>query len=88
MLTRGLAIELAPAIRVVSVAPGVIATERNVEAQAMAPEVPLRRPGEPEEVADLVAYLVSDAARYVTGSSFLIDGGMAQQVVERPAGES
>ena len=87
MLTRSLAIELAPQVRVVSVAPGVIATERNIEAQELAPEVPLRRPGEPEEVADLVAFAVSDSARYVTGASLLIDGGMAQQVVEPPAGE-
>jgi NAD(P)-dependent dehydrogenase (short-subunit alcohol dehydrogenase family) len=87
MLTRGLAIELAPRVRVVSVAPGVIATERNVEAQELAPEVPLGRPGEPEEVADFVAYVVSDSARYVTGSSLLIDGGLAQHAVERPAGE-
>jgi NAD(P)-dependent dehydrogenase (short-subunit alcohol dehydrogenase family) len=85
MLTRGLAIELAPTIRVVAVAPGVIATERNVEANALASEVPLGRPGEPGEVAELVAWVVSDSARYVTGTSILIDGGMAQQVVDRPA---
>ena len=86
MLTRGLAIELAPTIRVVSVAPGVIATERNVEAKELGSEVPLGRPGEPGEVAELVAWVVSDSARYVTGTSILIDGGMAQQVVDRPAG--
>jgi NAD(P)-dependent dehydrogenase (short-subunit alcohol dehydrogenase family) len=86
MLTRSLAVELAPQVRVVAVAPGAIATERNKEAQALVPEIPLGRPGEPGEVADLVAWLVSDEARYVTGASFLIDGGLAQQVVERPAG--
>jgi 3-oxoacyl-[acyl-carrier protein] reductase len=86
MLTRGLAIELAPKIRVVSVAPGVIATERNVEAQELGSEAPLGRPGQPAEVAELVAWVVSDAARYVTGTSILIDGGMAQKVVDRPAG--
>lgn len=86
MLTRGLAIELAPKIRVVSVAPGVIATERNVEAKELGSEVPLGRPGEPGEVAELVAWVVSDSARYVTGTSILLDGGMAQRVVERPAG--
>jgi glucose 1-dehydrogenase len=86
MLTRGLALELAPAIRVVAVAPGAIATERNKEADALSAEIPLGRPGEPDEVAGLVAWLVSDEARYVTGESILIDGGLAQQVVEKPAG--
>jgi NAD(P)-dependent dehydrogenase (short-subunit alcohol dehydrogenase family) len=85
MLTRGLALELAPRVRVVAVAPGVIATERNEEADELASEVPLGRAGEPEEVAELVAWLASDSARYVTGTSVLIDGGMALEVVERPA---
>jgi 3-oxoacyl-[acyl-carrier protein] reductase len=88
MLTRSFAIELAPQIRVISVAPGAIATERNVEAQALAHVIPLGRPGEPEEVAGLVSWLVSDEARYVTGASYLFDGGLAQQSVEPPAGAS
>jgi NAD(P)-dependent dehydrogenase (short-subunit alcohol dehydrogenase family) len=85
MMTRSLALELAPKVRVVAVAPGAIATERNVEASELHPEIPLGRPGTTDEVAAAVAWLVSDEASYVTGASFLIDGGMAQQVVERPA---
>jgi NAD(P)-dependent dehydrogenase (short-subunit alcohol dehydrogenase family) len=86
MLTRSLALELAPKIRVVAVAPGAIATERNEEADGLTPEVPLGRPGKPEEVAALVAWLCSDEAGYVTGTSVLIDGGLTSQVVDRPAG--
>jgi glucose 1-dehydrogenase len=87
MMTRGLSLELAPfGIRVNAVAPGVIATPRNKEdAQELNPEVPLGRPGEPEEVANLVAWLASDEAAYVTGSSYVMDGGMIQQVVKEPA---
>lgn len=82
MMTRSLALELAPAIRVVSVAPGAIDVERNRrDAQALGPEIPLQRSGTPEEVAALVAWLASDEARYVTGASYLVDGGLAQQVV-------
>jgi NAD(P)-dependent dehydrogenase (short-subunit alcohol dehydrogenase family) len=87
MLSRALALELADRnIRVNSVAPGVIATPRNEEdAAELDPEVPLGRPGKPEEVAALVAWLCSDEASYVTGQSYVIDGGMTQQVVKIPA---
>jgi NAD(P)-dependent dehydrogenase (short-subunit alcohol dehydrogenase family) len=86
MLTRSLALELAPNVRVVAVAPGAIATERNDEAEGLSPEIPLGRPGTPEEIAAAVAWLASDEASYVTGASILIDGGLAQQVLEGPAG--
>jgi len=87
MLSRALALELAAGnIRVNSVAPGVIATPRNeADAEKLDPEVPLGRPGTPEEVAALVAWLCTDEAAYVTGQSYIIDGGMTQQVVQLPA---
>jgi hypothetical protein len=87
MLSRSLALELAQfGIRVNSVAPGVIATPRNeADAERLDPEVPLGRPGKPEEVAALVAWLCSEEASYVTGSSYVMDGGMIQQVVNTPA---
>ena len=87
MLSRSLAVELADRkIRVNSVAPGVIATLRNEgDAGALGSEVPLGRPGSPTEVAGLVAWLCSDEAAYVTGASYVIDGGMTQQVITIPA---
>jgi NAD(P)-dependent dehydrogenase (short-subunit alcohol dehydrogenase family) len=82
MMTRSLALELAPAVRVVSVAPGAIEVERTgSEADELREEIPLRRAGRPEEVASLVSWLVSDEAQYATGASFLLDGGLAQHLV-------
>jgi NAD(P)-dependent dehydrogenase (short-subunit alcohol dehydrogenase family) len=89
MLSKALALELAQQnIRVNSVAPGVIATPRNQQdAGNLDPEVPLNRPGKPEEVAALVAWLASDEATYATGQSYVLDGGMMQQVVKIPAAD-
>jgi NAD(P)-dependent dehydrogenase (short-subunit alcohol dehydrogenase family) len=85
-LTRSLAIELGPhGIRVNSVAPGVIDTDmwaRNKAIPGVIEQIealtPLRRWGTPEDVADVVAFLASDAARFVTGETICVDGGMAR----------
>jgi NAD(P)-dependent dehydrogenase (short-subunit alcohol dehydrogenase family) len=86
MLTKGLALELAPKVRVVSVAPGLIDTERNVEAEGLGPKVPFGRAGRPEEVAAAVAFLCSDDASYVSGASLLVDGALLQRPLSAPAG--
>lgn len=79
-LTKQLALELSPAVRVNAVAPGVVRT-RLAEALWKANETALNsatalgRIGEPGDVADAVAFLASDAASWVTGETFVIDGG-------------
>jgi NAD(P)-dependent dehydrogenase (short-subunit alcohol dehydrogenase family) len=79
MITRSLALELgSDGIRVVSVAPGTIRTPRNKGADKDVGEIPLGRAGEPDEVAALVSFAVSNEARYVTGTSLLVDGGFVQ----------
>ena len=85
MMTRTISQELAPYnITVNNIAPGAIHTpiDADVEADpekmnALLAEIPLHRMGQPEEVAKLALYLASDAAAYVTGSTYVIDGGLA-----------
>ena len=84
MLTRTIALELAPYnITVNNIAPGAIQTpiDADVEAdpekmKALLSEIPLARMGQPDEVAKLAVFLASDAASYMTGSTYLIDGGL------------
>jgi len=81
--TKSLAKEVAArGVRVNAVAPGYIDTEMtqklNDQArEAMLSQVPMGRPGTPEEVAKVVLFLASDLASYITGRVIQIDGGMA-----------
>lgn len=83
-LTRVMALALADqGIRVNAVAPGTIATELAAQAvltseearQKILTRTPLKRLGEPDEVADVVAFLASDASSYMTGEIVTVDGG-------------
>ncbi len=81
-LTHGLAQEVAGrGIRVNGVAPGLVRTGIHADAgepgrpERIAPTVPLGRAGEPEEVAEAIAWLLSDACPYVTGATLRVAGG-------------
>lgn len=83
-LTRVMALALADkGVRVNAVAPGTIATELASKAVLTSDEArarimsrtPMKRLGEPSEIADAVAYLASDAASYITGEIVVVDGG-------------
>ena len=84
MLTKTLAQEAAPhGVRVLTVAPGAIKTPINRSVwsdpkslQDLLEKIPLKRIGEPQDVAQMVVVLVSDVASYVTGRTIFVDGGM------------
>jgi 3-oxoacyl-[acyl-carrier protein] reductase len=85
-LVRGLAVELAKdGVRVNGVAPGYIRTAQLLSeehslgpkgAEAAGAFIPMGRIGEPEEIADVIVFLASDGARYMTGQVVVVDGGL------------
>jgi len=91
MLMRNLAVELGPHnITVNNVAPGAIVTPINAklldnkqQLNALLQNIPLGRMGTSAEVAGLVAYLASEEAAYITGSTFIIDGGLIRNYHEQ-----
>ncbi|MGH9293232.1 MAG: SDR family oxidoreductase [Acidimicrobiales bacterium] len=79
-LTRQLASELGPGVRVNAVAPGLVKTHLaralwEAGEESIARRLPLRRLGEPDDVAKTVLFLVSDAASWMTGTTLVVDGG-------------
>jgi len=79
-LTRALSRRLAPDITVNSVAPGIVLTDMPARVLADRREkrlamIPLKRFGEPRDVAGVIIFLLSDAAAYITGQNINIDGG-------------
>jgi glucose 1-dehydrogenase len=87
-LTRCLALELAESkINVNNVAPGMVLTPMNQKAiddpkvlEQQVQSIPLKRAAQPEEIAKLVAYLVSEDASYATGQTYFLDGGLMQNL--------
>ena len=91
MLTRNLSVELAPhGITINNVAPGAIETPINTDLlnnkeklNALLKNIPLGRLGQPEDVSSMVAFLASDEASYVTGTTFFVDGGLTWNYQEQ-----
>jgi len=91
MMMRNLTVELGPlGITVNNIAPGAIATPINTalledkpKLDALLANIPLGRLGTPEDVAGMVAFLASDEASYVTGATFLVDGGLMRNYHEQ-----
>jgi 7-alpha-hydroxysteroid dehydrogenase len=90
-LTRNMAPELAPRVRLNAIDVGgvatrsldIVLTDEDLRRQFL-DGTPMRRPGEPEDIACAVVYLVSDAASWVTGKVFEIDGGTEAPAITVP----
>lgn len=88
--THALAVSLGPAIRVNCISPGWIATDDwQAPSRHKVPQLserdhhqhPVGRVGRPADIATMVDYLISDAAGFVTGQNFVIDGGMTRKMI-------
>lgn len=80
-LTHALAVSFSGKVRVNSVSPGWIDTDYKVYNGADATQQPVGRVGNPPDIANMVLYLCSDMAGFITGENICIDGGMTRQMI-------
>ncbi len=80
-LTHALAVSLAGRVRVNSISPGWIDNNYTVYEGADAVQQPAGRVGNPPDIANMVLYLCSDMAGFITGENICIDGGMTKQMI-------
>ena len=80
-LTHALAVSLSGKVRVNSISPGWIDTAYTVYEGADAIQQPVGRVGNPSDIANMVLYLCSDKAGFITGENICIDGGMTRQMI-------
>ncbi len=80
-LTHALAVSLAGRVRVNSISPGWIDTGYKVYEGPDATQQPVGRVGNPDDIANMVLYLCSDMAGFITGENICIDGGMTRQMI-------
>jgi NAD(P)-dependent dehydrogenase (short-subunit alcohol dehydrogenase family) len=78
-LTHAMAMSLGPQVRVNCISPGWIAKKKlNKKDHA---QHPVGRAGRPEDIGEMIAFLISDAAQFVTGQNFIADGGMTRKMI-------
>lgn len=81
-LTHALAISLGPKLRVNAISPGWIETDpQAVHSDADKAQHPVGRVGTPDDIAQMTAYLLSEASGFITGQNFVIDGGMTKKMM-------
>ena len=80
-LTHGLAMSLAGKVRVNSISPGWIDTDYTVYKGPDAVQQPVGRVGNPKDIANMVLFLASEKAGFITGENICIDGGMTKQMI-------
>ena len=80
-LTHAMAVSLAGRVRVNSISPGWIDNQYTVYGGADATQQPCGRVGNPDDIANMVLYLCSDMAGFITGENICIDGGMTRQMI-------
>jgi NAD(P)-dependent dehydrogenase (short-subunit alcohol dehydrogenase family) len=78
-LTHALAMSLGPRVRVNSISPGWIANARLSRRDHA--QHPVGRAGRPEDIGELIAFLISDRSGFITGQNFVVDGGMTRKMI-------